>query len=81
MRSYENPLKESAEIRPRNALQSTEALQYILRKMILLMKIIFRLMLLGGITIIVIAFYMRIYCHDHTSLSTQTPNRNNLSIN
>jgi hypothetical protein len=37
-------------------------------------KVIFRLMLLGGITIIVIAFYMRIYCHDHTSLSTQTPN-------
>jgi hypothetical protein len=30
-------------------------------------------MLLGGIAIIVIAFYMRIYCHDHTSLSAQTP--------
>jgi hypothetical protein len=38
-------------------------------------KIIFRLMLLGGIIIIVIAFYMRIYCHDHTSLSTQNPNK------
>jgi hypothetical protein len=30
-------------------------------------------MLLGGIAIIVTAFYMRIYCHDHTSLSAQTP--------
>jgi hypothetical protein len=29
-------------------------------------------MLLGGIAIIVTAFYMRIYCHDHTSLSAQT---------
>jgi hypothetical protein len=31
-------------------------------------------MLFDNITIIVIAFYMRIYCHDHTSLSTQIPN-------
>jgi hypothetical protein len=37
------------------------------------MKIIFRLILLGGIAIIMTAFYMRIYCHDHTSLSAQTP--------
>jgi hypothetical protein len=44
------------------------------------MKVIFRLMLFGGITIIVIAFYMRVYCHDHTSLSTQTPNTSPLTL-
>jgi hypothetical protein len=44
------------------------------------MKVIFRLMLLGGITIIVITFYKRIYCHDHTSLSTQIFNKYSLNI-
>jgi hypothetical protein len=64
--------------RSRNILEYTEAFQHILKKKILLVKIIFRLILLNGIAIIVIAFYMRIYCHDHTSLSTQTPNINSL---
>jgi hypothetical protein len=31
-------------------------------------------MLLGDIAIIVTAFYMRVYCHDHTSLSSRPPN-------
>jgi hypothetical protein len=44
------------------------------------MKIIFRLILLGDITIIVTAFYMRVYCHDHTSLSSRPPN-SSLGIN
>jgi hypothetical protein len=59
----------------RNVLQFMKVLQHILGKRILLVNVIFRLMLLDGITIIVTTFYMRIYCPDHTSLSIQTPNR------
>jgi hypothetical protein len=57
--------------RSRSILQFMEVFQHMLRKRILLMKVIFRLMLFGDIAIIVIAFYMRIYCHDHISLSAQ----------
>jgi hypothetical protein len=52
----------------RNTLQSMEVLPIYILKMILLIKIIFRLILFGNIIIIIITFYIRVYCHDHISL-------------